>query len=607
MEALFGYKRMLRIKDERIAALETENAMLYLKLAQSRSEIERIRKAKNVVVRLYEKLRQSVLLIAQNIDLEVKILKEECADLRAVVFSFLQGTPAAGAAAASKAHLQITRFINHSIDLNATAADTKSQLITCQMELDSVRERYAVEKSRRKNLHNELVEIRGNIRVHCRVRPILDLDNSDKSGWDEPIIMAIDEEIVSVQPPAVRRTFQAELPPAKTYEYDRVYGPDDGQANVFQDVKPLIVSLLDGYNVCIMAYGQTGSGKTHTMLGNPESDQPYYGEDSSPVTEAREGIVPQSAREIFRLLEAKGDELASYSVDVSLLEIYNNEIRDLISGQNKLDANTGPEGTIEVPSLQTRSVSSVTELMKLVRRGTSRRAEDATLIHDHSSRSHFVVTLTVTLIYKFSDVLLSESQPLISFMRRQPREATVLTPPLSRTSPLDSPSVLSCASSMTDFGVVYSPSLIAESKVRVKTKLQLVDLAGSECVGMSGVRGSALRESSYINRSLSALADVLGALAESSSHIPYRNSKLTYLLQDSIGGDAKLLIVTCVSPTQKYLAESQQTLGFGCRARMVQRGPVKKRRQSQGATSSRSPKSRSRSSPLLAKAKPRFY
>ena len=124
--------------------------------------------------------------------------------------------------------------------------------------------------------------------------------------------------------------------------------------------------------------------------------------------------------------------------------------------------------------------------MKLVRRGTSRRAEDATLIHDHSSRSHFVVTLTVTLIYKFSDVLLSESQPLISFMRRQPREATVLTPPLSRTSPLDSPSVLSCASSMTDFGVVYSPSLIAESKVRVKTKLQLVDLAGSECVGKPG-------------------------------------------------------------------------------------------------------------------------
>ncbi|ETE58588.1 hypothetical protein L345_15690, partial [Ophiophagus hannah] len=126
-----------------------------------------------------------------------------------------------------------------------------------------------------------------------------------------------------------------------------------------------------------------------------------------------------------------------------------------------------------------------------------------------------------------------------------------------------------------------SPAQLSRESVerQMRTKLQLVDLAGSESVGMSGVTGSLLRETSFINRSLSALADVLGALSEQGSHIPYRNSKLTHLLQDAIGGDAKLLVVLCVSPSQKYITESLQTLGFGSRARQVQRGHAKKRNE----------------------------
>ncbi|NXU77640.1 KIF25 protein, partial [Oreotrochilus melanogaster] len=124
-----------------------------------------------------------------------------------------------------------------------------------------------------------------------------------------------------------------------------------------------------------------------------------------------------------------------------------------------------------------------------------------------------------------------------------------------------------------------------EKLKQVRTRLQLVDLAGSECVGMSGVSGAALRETSFINRSLSALADVLAATAEQRPHVPYRNSKLTHLLQDSyilsffllLGGDAKLLVMLCISPDQKYLTESMQSLGFGTRARQVQKGQVKKK------------------------------
>lgn len=112
----------------------------------------------------------------------------------------------------------------------------------------------------------------------------------------------------------------------------------------------------------------------------------------------------------------------------------------------------------------------------------------------------------------------------------------------------------------------------------MKTKLQLVDLAGSECVGMSGVTGVALRETSHINKSLSALADVLGALSEHRSHIPYRNTRLTHMLQDTIGGDAKLLVMLCCSPAQRFITETLQCLGFGSRARQVARGQAKKRR-----------------------------
>ncbi|KAJ0026844.1 hypothetical protein NQD34_017844 [Periophthalmus magnuspinnatus] len=110
-----------------------------------------------------------------------------------------------------------------------------------------------------------------------------------------------------------------------------------------------------------------------------------------------------------------------------------------------------------------------------------------------------------------------------------------------------------------------------------RTKLQLVDLAGSECVGMSGVSGPSLWEVSCINRSLCALSDVLSALAEHRPHIPYRNSKLTHLLQDAIGGDAKLLLMLCVSPTQHFLTESLQSLGLGSRARQVQKSVTRRK------------------------------
>uniref|UniRef100_A0A8D0DCD5 Kinesin family member 25 n=1 Tax=Sander lucioperca TaxID=283035 RepID=A0A8D0DCD5_SANLU len=303
--------------------------------------------------------------------------------------------------------------------------------------------------------------------------------------------------------------------------------------------KPLLTSLLDGYNVCIMAYGQTGSGKTHTMMGSQLLE-----EHSGTQQETQQGIIPKAAAELFRLISEK--PAGSYTVEVSVMEVYNNEVLDLLArdeqgnaADQRRDVMTTSSGASQVISLTYEPVCNASEVMQIISSVLKLRAHCPTLVHTDSSRSHLIVTLTIS----------SKTRRLQSAKKD-----------ITATSPCRSPSHSPCPSPR--------PSI---SQAPFRTKLQLVDLAGSECVGMSGVSGAALWEVSCINRSLSALSDVLGALAEQRPHIPYRNSKLTHLLQDAIGGDAKLLVMLCVSPTQRFITESLQSLGFGTRARQVQK------------------------------------
>nr|XP_014344851.1 PREDICTED: kinesin-like protein KIF25 [Latimeria chalumnae] len=457
---------------------------------------------------------------------------------------------------------------SHNLDMQKLQARA-FELERCFQE---VTERYDKEKHKRKLLHNTLVELRGNIRVHCRIRPFLPFDAGDnvKSLQDGPevlsqtVIHAIDEETVCVK---YRRP--GHPPMNKKFEFERVYRPEDQQESVFNEVCPLLTSLLDGYNVCIMAYGQTGSGKTHTMLGPHFEDEVTL--DTEPQPE--EGIIPRAMRELFRLLSEKPS--GSHLVSVSVVEVYNNEIFDLLAKDScgtasgiKRDVVTTAAGNSDVPLLKYECVENVIDILHVISQGLRLRSKHPTLVHAHSSRSHLVVTLTITSRIASSKTsaacLQSDQEQSVNASRRQ-------LPTVPQSS--DSRQALR----------PHSPSPTRRLSERtqtvqaVKSKLQLVDLAGSECVGMSGVTGAALRETSFINRSLSALSDVLGALAEQRPHIPYRNSKLTHLLQDSIGGDAKLLVMLCVSPIQKYLAESLQSLGFGTRARQVQRTPARKK------------------------------
>ncbi|XP_030092243.2 kinesin-like protein KIF25 isoform X2 [Serinus canaria] len=436
-----------------------------------------------------------------------------------------------------------------------------------EQSLQEVTERYEKEKQKRKALHNSLIELRGNIRVHCRIRPLLPFDDAAGHSQDrqrnfsEKVAHAADDETVLVK---CSRPGHASV--NKTFQFERVYNDLESQDAVFADVAPLLTSLLDGYNVCIMAYGQTGSGKTYTMLGPQlEGNLAFATEEQSEL-----GIIPRATQEVFRLISEKPP--GSYWVEVSVVEVYNNEIFDLLAKDScgkvfgvKRDVVTTREGKSDVPLLTHETVENASEFLHLVNKGLQLRVTHPTLVHAHSSRSHLVVTLTITTAV-FGDnfgTLWEDEQT----SQRLNKEASFTFPQKMRDNK-------STSSSRASSPVQLEAT---EKMKQVKTRLQLVDLAGSECVGMSGVTGAALRETSFINRSLSALADVLGAIAEQRAHVPYRNSKLTHLLQDSVGGDAKLLVMLCISPGQKYLTESMQSLGFGTRARQVQRGQVKKK------------------------------
>uniref|UniRef100_A0A3P9CLQ8 Kinesin family member 25 n=1 Tax=Maylandia zebra TaxID=106582 RepID=A0A3P9CLQ8_9CICH len=571
---LLEHKLRFQSKEERILELETENALLHLRLAECSGRQRRDHDEGTKAVNDHQ-LQSSARKITQSalIKLLSGVQKHDLSELFAVYVSF-----ATELEEQSKQLLEKVEQANSS--LNGHSEDgfqLQVRVAALEHSLEEERENCRAERRKRKELHNTL--LRGNIRVHCRVRPVLPFDQiqsstSGSSASSEEVIQAVSDDTVMVNCMKAGMLVQN-----KMFEFE-VHGPEDSQEAVFEEVKSLLTSLLD-YNVCIMAYGQTGSGKTHTMMGSQ-----FLDELSGTQQEAQQGIIPKAAAELFLISEKPAE---SHTVEVSVMEVYNNEVFDLLArdehsnaaGQRR-DVITSSSGASQVPSL-TSPVSNASEVMQIISSVLKLRAHCPTLVHADSSRSHLIVTLTVSSKSPNAVALARRLQSAKMDMRRStqkewwsprcrranlaahhPADETSASP---ASSPCSTPSLSPCPSPR--HSITQTP---------FRTKLQLVDLAGSECA-MSGVSGAALWESSCINRSLSALSDVLGALAEHRPHIPYRNSKLTHLLQDAIG-DAKLLVMLCVSPTQRFITESLQSLGFGTRARQVQKEPPRRKNNS---------------------------
>ncbi|KAL3316323.1 Kinesin-like protein kif17 [Cichlidogyrus casuarinus] len=293
---------------------------------------------------------------------------------------------------------------------------------------------------------------------------------------------------------------------SKRFSYDAVYDKQDDTNVIYCEIAGEIVnSVLDGYNGTIFAYGQTGCGKSFTMQGPLDDDDNI-------------GVIPRSFYHIFETI-ALGKDI-KYLVHVSFLEIYNEEIRDLLNYDPnvKLEMKEHTSKGVYVAGLSLHKVTSVTECQKIMQMGWKNRATGSTLMNLDSSRSHSVFTITIEMI--------------------------------------------------------QNDNSAKGEHIRVG-KLNLVDLAGSERQSKSGASGDRLREAAKINLSLSALGNVISALVDpNTKHIPYRDSKLTRLLQDSLGGNTKTLMIACISPADNNYDETLSTLRYANRAKEIKNKPV---------------------------------
>ncbi|KAI5122950.1 hypothetical protein M0805_006831 [Coniferiporia weirii] len=327
------------------------------------------------------------------------------------------------------------------------------------------------------------------------------------------------------------------LPPTRTYPFDVVFGPEADQSMVYQDVvHPMLDEVLKGYNCTLFAYGQTGTGKTYTMqgdvsltpLGNPS---------------AQAGMIPRVLFKLFHQLDSSGSD---YSVKVSYVELYNEELRDLLASEFTAPTGTAQPMSMSAPKenqgglkifddsskkgvliqgLEEIPVKDFNDALALLAKGSQRRQIAATKFNDHSSRSHSVFSITV-----------------------HSKETSSLGDDLLKVG-----------------------------------KLNLVDLAGSENIGRSGAENKRAREAGMINQSLLTLGRVINALVDKSSHVPYRESKLTRLLQDSLGGRTKTCIIATVSPARSNMEETLSTLDYAMRAKSIRNKPEVNQRMTRNA------------------------
>ncbi|NXH47308.1 KIF3B protein, partial [Dicaeum eximium] len=335
------------------------------------------------------------------------------------------------------------------------------------------------------------------VRVVVRCRP---MNSKEKTASYEKVVN-VDVKLgqVSVKNP---RGSSHELP--KTFTFDAVYDWNSKQVELYDETfRPLVDSVLQGFNGTIFAYGQTGTGKTYTMegvRGDPE----------------KRGVIPNSFEHIFTHISRSQNQ--QYLVRASYLEIYQEEIRDLLSKDQskRLELKERPDTGVFVKDLTTIVTKSVKEIEHIMNLGNQNRSVGATNMNEHSSRSHAIFQITI--------------------------ECSEL-------------------------------GLDGENHIRVG-KLNLVDLAGSERQAKTGAQGERLKEATKINLSLSALGNVISALVDGkSTHIPYRDSKLTRLLQDSLGGNAKTVMVANIGPASYNVEETLTTLRYANRAKNIKNKP----------------------------------
>ncbi|CAN0920524.1 Kinesin-like protein KIN-14U [Linum grandiflorum] len=379
---------------------------------------------------------------------------------------------------------------DHQIDLNYTdvnvvpeheSNDLDQSILNLEGEIAELRQKEESFDKRRREALNRILDIKGSIRVFCRVRPFL---LAERRKIHEPISVDLHKVLVK------------SVGSKKEFRFDKVFHQSANQDDVFVEVEPVLKSALDGHNACILAYGQTGTGKTFTMDGL--NHQP--------------GIIPRALEVLFR--EASFNKSSSVTFSMSMLEVYMGSLKDLLapkaSARCNLNIQTDPKGMVDIEGLTEVPLPNIAKAKWWYSKGRRCRSTSCTNVNETSSRSHWWVF------------------PMCSLMK------------------------------------------ITISRDGEASKLWLVDLGGSERLLKTGATGLTLDEGRAINLSLSALGDVIAALRRKRGHVPYRNSKLTQILKDSLGHSSKVLMLVHISPCEEDIGETICSLSFSSRARGIE-------------------------------------
>ncbi len=364
-------------------------------------------------------------------------------------------------------------------------ADQKELINRMVTKIASLEAACVAADTKRREAHNQLVELKGNIRVFCRVKP------------NPSSVAQISSDGSSI------RVYQDSKP--YEFNFDKVFTPDSTQSDIFAQVSDLVQSALDGYNVCLFSYGQTGAGKTHTMQGISAPGQ--------------EGIIPRSIAKILKTVETLKEQGWEYTLEASFVEVYNEQLRDLLvegKGAGKITENNAIQhapngGHTIIQGAMRMTIASEQDADAIVARAAESRAVESTAMNSTSSRSHSIFMLYISGCH----------------------EAT---------------------------------------ETSLKGSLNLVDLAGSERLARSQAEGQRAKEACSINKSLSSLGDVFAALSAKQAHIPYRNSKLTHLLQPCLGGSGKTLMFVNINPEPASAQESLCSLRFASKVNQCETG-----------------------------------
>ncbi|KAF5725538.1 kinesin-like protein KIF3A-like isoform X1 [Tripterygium wilfordii] len=370
---------------------------------------------------------------------------------------------------------------NHGVDQDPDVLKIRDELAALTSHINQL-------NIQRREVLNEFLDLKGNIRVFCRIRPMGMMENFGRS---RPVLDSDSNKII----------LKLADNKSKSYSFDKVFHPGSSQEEVFSEVEPVIKSVLDGYNACIFAYGQTGTGKTFTMEGTPDS----------------RGVVHRTIEALF---EQAADSNHAFVISFSMVEIYLGNLKDLLVSQPIkptdpmppcLSIRTDPKRGVEIDNLVSIQANDFNQALRLYRLGCRYRSTASTYSNITSSRSHCMIRLSITCF--------------------------------------DAP-----------------------ERQRETNKIWLVDLGGSERVLKTKASGRRLDEGKAINMSLSALGSVINALQRKKGHVPYRNTKLTQVLKDSLAEDSKTLMLVHVSPKEEDLCETVCSLNFATRAKSIHLG-----------------------------------